>query len=91
MIVVRKRGEERTFTSSQTRSFLVHERQSIEMAPGDRLLLTGNRRDPGFRATNGELVSDCARNLKLSGSFWKNRPTPTNYRPGVIICPSTLT
>jgi ATP-dependent exoDNAse (exonuclease V) alpha subunit len=51
------RGEERTFTSAQTRSFSVHERCSIEVAPGDRLLLTGNRRGANFRATNGELVT----------------------------------
>lgn len=50
------RGEERTFTPAQTRSFSVHERQSIDVAPGDRLMLTANRRDAGFRATNGELV-----------------------------------
>jgi ATP-dependent exoDNAse (exonuclease V) alpha subunit len=34
----------------------VHERQQIEVAPGDKLLLTGNRGGAGFRATNGELV-----------------------------------
>jgi conjugative relaxase-like TrwC/TraI family protein len=51
------RGEERSFTPPQTRSFSVHQRQSIDVAPGDRLLLTGNRRDAGFCATNGELVS----------------------------------
>lgn len=50
-------GEERSFTPAQTRSFSVHERQSIDVAPGDRLMLTGNRRDTGFRATNGELVT----------------------------------
>jgi conjugative relaxase-like TrwC/TraI family protein len=51
------RGEERGFTPAQTRSFSVHERQSIDVAPGDRLMLTANRRDAGFRATNGELVT----------------------------------
>ncbi|HEX4030426.1 MAG TPA: MobF family relaxase [Terracidiphilus sp.] len=50
------RGEERTFTPSQTRLFSVHEQRPVEVAPGDRLLLTGNRRDPHFRVTNGELV-----------------------------------
>jgi ATP-dependent exoDNAse (exonuclease V) alpha subunit len=50
------RGEEKTFTPSQTRSFSVHEQKSIDIAAGDRLLLTGNRRDADFRATNGELV-----------------------------------
>jgi ATP-dependent exoDNAse (exonuclease V) alpha subunit len=47
---------ERTVSPSQARSFSVHERQQIEVAPGDRLLLTGNRGDAAFRATNGELV-----------------------------------
>jgi ATP-dependent exoDNAse (exonuclease V) alpha subunit len=47
------RGEEKAFTPSQTRSFSVHEQRSIEVAPGDRLLLTGNRWDADFRATNG--------------------------------------
>lgn len=51
------RGEERSFTPAQTRSFSVHERQSMDVAPGDRLMLTANRRDAGFRATNGELVT----------------------------------
>jgi conjugative relaxase-like TrwC/TraI family protein len=49
-------GIERTVSPTQARSFSVHERQQIEVAPGDRLLLTGNRRDASFRATNGELV-----------------------------------
>jgi ATP-dependent exoDNAse (exonuclease V) alpha subunit len=49
-------GMERTVSPSQARSFSVHERQYIEVAPGDRLLLTGNRGDAAFRATNGELV-----------------------------------
>jgi len=51
------RGEDRSFNPAQTRSFSVHERQSIDVAPGDRLMLTANRRDAGFRATNGELVT----------------------------------
>lgn len=51
------RGEERTFTPAQTRAFSVHEQRSIEVSSGDRLMLTGNRRDPNFRATNGELVT----------------------------------
>jgi len=57
LIARNQRGEERSFTPAQTRSFSVHERQSIEVAPGDRLMLTANRRDARFRATNGELVT----------------------------------
>jgi len=57
VIARNQRGEERSFTPAQTRSFSVHERQPIDVAPGDRLMLTANRRDVGFRATNGELVT----------------------------------
>jgi ATP-dependent exoDNAse (exonuclease V) alpha subunit len=46
----------RTVSPTQARSFSVHESQQIEVAPGDKLLLTGNRGGAGFRATNGELV-----------------------------------
>jgi ATP-dependent exoDNAse (exonuclease V) alpha subunit len=49
-------GMERTVSPTQARSFSVHECQQIEVAPGDRLLLTGNRGAADFRATNGELV-----------------------------------
>ncbi len=49
-------GMERLVSPIQARSFSVQERGQIEVAPGDRLLLTGNRRGPDFRATNGELV-----------------------------------
>ena len=49
-------GMERMVSPSQARSFSVHECQQIEVAPGDRLLLTGNRGAADFRATNGELV-----------------------------------
>jgi len=51
-----KNGMERTVSPSQAPSFSVHECQQIEVAPGDKLLLTGNRGGAGFRATNGELV-----------------------------------
>ncbi len=73
------RGEERTFTPSQTRSFSVHEQRSIEVAPGDRLLLTGNRRDADLRATNGELVK--VRSVE-HGSIQLDdgRTLPANYR-----------
>jgi conjugative relaxase-like TrwC/TraI family protein len=49
-------GVERRVSPTQARSFSVHERHQIEVAPGDRLLLTGNRRETDFRATNGELA-----------------------------------
>ena len=49
-------GMERTVSLTQARSFSVHDRHQIEVAPGDKLLLTGNRGDAAFRSTNGELV-----------------------------------
>jgi conjugative relaxase-like TrwC/TraI family protein len=49
-------GVERMVSPIQARSFSVHERSQIEISPGDRLLLTGNRREADFRATNGELT-----------------------------------
>jgi conjugative relaxase-like TrwC/TraI family protein len=51
------RGEERTLTAKQSKSFEAYERRIIEVAVGDKLLLTGNRRDADFRATNGEIVT----------------------------------
>ena len=72
------RGEERNFTPAQTRSFSVHERQSIDVAPGDRLMLTANRRDAGFRATNGELVT--VRSIERGRiQLEDGRALPANY------------
>jgi conjugative relaxase-like TrwC/TraI family protein len=56
-LVARKAaGEEVNILPKQTRAFSVYERQTIEVAPGDSLILTANRRGPELRATNGELV-----------------------------------
>lgn len=72
-------GEGKTFTPAQTRSFSVHEQRSIELAPGDRLLLTGNRRDADFRATNGELVR--VRSIERGRiQLVDGRTLPLNYR-----------
>jgi ATP-dependent exoDNAse (exonuclease V) alpha subunit len=49
-------GVERMVSPTQARSFSLQERSQIEISPGDRLLLTGNRREADFRATNGELA-----------------------------------
>jgi conjugative relaxase-like TrwC/TraI family protein len=50
-------GRERTLTRKQARSFDVYERKAMEAAAGDQLLFTVNRRQPGFAATNGEIVT----------------------------------
>ena len=52
-----ERGEEKSVSLTQARSFSVHERTEIEVAAGDKLLMMGNRKEPGFRATNGELTT----------------------------------
>ena len=73
-------GMERTVSPTQARSFSVHERQQIEVAPGDRLLLTGNRGGAAFRATNGELVK--VRDVDGDGGriyLEDGRTLPTNY------------
>jgi conjugative relaxase-like TrwC/TraI family protein len=50
-------GEQRVVTSRQSDCYSVHEHRSAQVAAKDRLILTANRREPGFRATNGELVT----------------------------------
>jgi conjugative relaxase-like TrwC/TraI family protein len=72
-------GVERMVSPTQVRSFSVQERSQIEISPGDRLLLTGNRREADFRATNGELA-------KVRGvdggriQLEDGRTLPANYR-----------
>jgi ATP-dependent exoDNAse (exonuclease V) alpha subunit len=57
----------------------VHERQSIDVAPRDRLMLTANRRDAGFRATNGELVT--VRDIERGRIHLEDgRTLPANYQ-----------
>jgi len=51
------RGEIRALTRKQAKAFDVLERRAIKIAPGDKLLITANRREIAFRATNGEIVT----------------------------------
>jgi ATP-dependent exoDNAse (exonuclease V) alpha subunit len=78
-LVARKEtGEEVSISPGQTRAFSVYERQRIEVAPGDSLMLTANRRGPEFRATNGELVK--VRSVEQSAiSLEDGRTLPANY------------
>lgn len=72
-------GAERVVSPTQARSFSVQERSEIEISPGDRLLLTGNRREADFRATNGEL----AKARSIDGGRIQlddGRTLPANYR-----------
>jgi hypothetical protein len=52
-----ERGDVRAIPPTEGRGFDVYQRRPIEIAPRDRLLLTANRQEPGFRATNGEIVT----------------------------------
>ena len=56
-VVRNEQGETRIITDKQAKSFDVYERRQIEIATGDKLLLTANRKKAGFRATNGEIVT----------------------------------
>jgi hypothetical protein len=58
----------------------VNERRLIEIAPHDRLLLTANRREASFQATNGEMVTvsqvdECGRVHLEDG-----RTIPSSYK-----------
>ena len=67
-----------SISPKQTRAFSVYERQPIEVAPGDSLMLTANRRGPELRATNGELVKVSS----LDGGAIRledGRTLPANY------------
>jgi len=73
-------GTERTISKKQAGSFDVLEARPIAVSPGDRLLLTANRRETEWRITNGELVTvsavDPAGRIQLDDG----RSLPTNYR-----------
>jgi conjugative relaxase-like TrwC/TraI family protein len=75
-----ERGEGREFTAKQAKCFEVYERRAIEVAPNDKLLLMANWREPGFRTTNGELVTvsriDEQGRIHLQGG----RALPENYK-----------
>jgi conjugative relaxase-like TrwC/TraI family protein len=57
VVVQNVRGKTRTISSKQAKALDVFERRTIDVAPGDKLLLTANRRDRTFKATNGEIVT----------------------------------
>src|SRR6202522_3500085 len=74
------RGEEREFTAKQARCFDVYERLPIEIAPNDKLLLMANRREPGFGATNGELVTVSRIGEQGRIHLQDGRTLPENYK-----------
>lgn len=73
------RGEDVSVSLTQARSFSVHEPRNIEVAAGDKLLFMSNRREQGFRATNGELVTVRSVDHGIV-SLYDGRSLPGNYR-----------
>jgi len=74
------RGEEREFTAKHAKCFEVYERRPIDIAPNDKLLLTANRREPGLRATNGELVTVSRIDEQGRIHLQDGRTLPENYK-----------
>ena len=79
-IVRNERGEERTISGRHARSFEVLERMEIEVAAGDRLLLTANRRAPGYHTTNGELVTVSQVDAQGRIALEDGRVLPADFR-----------
>jgi conjugative relaxase-like TrwC/TraI family protein len=73
-------GIERTMTGKQAKSFDVMGAKVIDISPGDRLLLTANRREQGLRTTNGELVTVTAVDSSGRIHLEDGRTLPANYR-----------
>jgi hypothetical protein len=67
-------------TAKQARYFEVYERQSIEVAPKDKLLLMSNRRDAAFQAVNGELVTVSRIDEHSRIHLQDGRILPTDYK-----------
>lgn len=73
-------GSVRTITTKQTKSFDVMVAKPIEVSAGDRLLLTANRRLPGLRLTNGEIVTVAGVDARGGIALQDGRNIPANYR-----------
>jgi conjugative relaxase-like TrwC/TraI family protein len=80
-IVVRSAdGKKSTISRRHAGSFDVLEEKSIEVSPGDRLLLTANRRDAGLRVTNGELVTVSSVDARGPIQIEGGRTLPADYK-----------
>ena len=79
LIARKESGQEIALTRRQAQAFSVAEAQPIAVAAGDRLLLEANRRERGFRATNGELVT-VAQVANGQIQLADGRALPGNYR-----------
>ena len=73
-------GVERELTAKQAKCFEVYERRGLAVAANDRLVLTANRREKGFRATNGETVTVARVNEQGRIELTDGRVLPADYR-----------
>lgn len=73
-------GEERELTGKQAGCFEVYERRGMDVASNDRLVLTANRREAGFHATNGEMVTVSGVSEQGQIKLADGRTLPANYR-----------
>jgi hypothetical protein len=80
VIVRNAAGAERSLTTKQAKSFEVYERRTIEIAVGDRLLLTANRSEKEFHATNGEIVTVAGVDDRGGVRLDDGRTLPSNYK-----------
>lgn len=73
-------GVERELTAKQAKCFEVYERRGLAVAANDRLVLTANRREKGFRATNGETATVARVNEQGRIELTDGRVLPADYR-----------
>jgi conjugative relaxase-like TrwC/TraI family protein len=74
------RGASITLTRKQAGCFDVCEPKPIEVAVGDRLLLTANHREPDLRVTNGEIVTVSGVQVDGRIALEDGRTLPPTYR-----------
>ena len=74
------RNEEREFTAKHAKCLELYQRGSIEIAPNDKLLPMANRSEPGFRTTNGELVTVARIDEQGRIHLQDGRVLPENYK-----------
>ena len=73
-------GMQHELTGKQAKCFEVYEQRLIEIAVQDRVLLTASRREAGFRATNGEMVTVSGVDEHGCIELEDGRRLPANYR-----------
>jgi conjugative relaxase-like TrwC/TraI family protein len=80
-VVVRNAaGVEHGLTGKQAKCFEVYERRCIDVAPHEKLMLTANRRESGFRGTNGEMVTVAGVDDRGRIQLVDGRTIPADYQ-----------